>query len=106
MDVCVVWQAWLAPVLVSALCGSCQPLVGRTESPNDLLQKPRGPDADVGSLVDGVRVLRTLGLLPTHWQVTLSPGVSARLLAGTAGSWHLVAVLRDPRAHFRSLMVE
>lgn len=61
MDVCVVWQAWLAPVLVSALCGSCQPLVGRTESPNDLLQKPRGPDADVGSLVDGVRIRKPTG---------------------------------------------
>ena len=70
------------------------------------MQITRHPRASAGSLVDRVRVLRTLGLLPTHWQVTLSPGVTARLLAGTAGSWRLVAVLRDPRAHFRSLMVD
>ena len=61
MTMCVVWQAWLAPVLVSALCGSCQPLVGRPESQNDLLQKPRGPGADVGSLVDAVRIQKPTG---------------------------------------------
>ena len=70
------------------------------------MQNTRRPRASAGSLVDGVRVLRTLGLLPSHWQVKLSLGVSARLLAGTTGSWHLVAVLKDPRAHFRSLMVQ
>lgn len=51
----------VAPVLVSALCGSCQPLVGRPESQNDLLQKPRGPGADVGSLVDAVRIQKPTG---------------------------------------------
>lgn len=61
MNMCVLGQAWLTPVLVSALCGSCQPPVGRTESPNDLLQKPRGPGADVGSLVDGVRIQKPTG---------------------------------------------
>ena len=48
-----------------------------------------------------VRVLKTLGLLPTHWQVKPGPGVSARLLAGRAGSWSLVAGHRDLSAHFR-----
>ena len=66
MNMCVVWQAWLAPVLVSALCGSCQPPVFRTESPNDLLQKSRGPGADVDSLVGGVRVQKTTGRQSGH----------------------------------------
>ena len=33
-----------------------------------------------GSLVDRIRVLKTLGLLPTHWRVKTDPGVSAGLL--------------------------
>lgn len=41
--------------------------------------------ASTGSLVGRVRILKTLGLLPTHWQVKPTPGVSARLLAGRAG---------------------
>ena len=56
-----------------------------------------------GSLVGRFRVLKTVGLLPTHWQIKPDPGVSARLLAGKAGSWGLAAGSRDPKAHFRSL---
>ena len=63
-----------------------------------------GPRARVGSLVGGVKVLKTLGLLPTPWQVKSDPGVSARLLAGRAGSWNLAAGLRDSRARFKSLV--
>ena len=52
----------------------------------------------------GARVPKTLGLLPTHWQVKPDPGVSAGLLAGRAGSWSLFAWPRDPRTRFRSLV--
>lgn len=61
----------------------------------------RGPWPSAGSLVGRVKVLKTLGLLPTHWQVKPGPGVSARLLAGRAGSWSLAAGHRDLKAHFR-----
>ena len=50
------------------------------------MQNTRRPRASAGSLVDGVRVLRTLGLLPTHWQVKPAPRVTDRLLAGKADS--------------------
>ena len=62
------------------------------------------PVASAGSLVGGVRVQKTLGLLPTCWQVKPDPGVSAGLLAGRAGSWNLAAGPRDPGARFRSLV--
>ena len=55
-----------------------------------------GPGASAGSLVAGVRVPKTLGLLPTHWQVKPGSGVSAGLLVGRAGSWSLAAGPRDP----------
>ena len=42
-----------------------------------------------GSLVDGLRAPKTLGLLPTHWQVKPGPRVTARLLAGRAESWRV-----------------
>ena len=47
------------------------------------------PGASAASLVGGVRVPKTPGLLPTHWQVEPGPGVSARLLAVRAvpGVW-------------------
>ena len=61
-----------------------------------------GPRASAASLVGGVRVLKILGLLRTHWQVRPDPGVSAGPLADRAGSWSLAAGPRDPRAHFRS----
>ena len=67
------------------------------------MRSPRGPEASAGPLVGAVRVLKTLELLPTHWQVEPDPGISARLLAGTAGSWSLAAGLRGPRARFRLL---
>ena len=35
-----------------------------------------GPGANAVSLVGGVRVLKTLALLPTHWQMKPGPGVS------------------------------
>lgn len=62
----------------------------------------RGPGASTGSLVDGVRIPKALGPLPTHWQVGSDPGVSARLLEGRVGFWSLTAGPRTPRAHFRS----
>lgn len=36
-------------------------------------------------MVGRVGILKTPGLLPTHWQVKPTPGVSARPLAGRAG---------------------
>ena len=47
------------------------------------------PGVSTGSLLGRVRVLKTLGLLPTHWQVKPGPYVNAGLLAGRAGSWSL-----------------
>lgn len=61
------------------------------------------PRASAGSLVGRVRVLKTLGLLPTHWKVKPDLRVSARLLAGRTGSWSLAVGPRNPRACFRSL---
>ena len=61
------------------------------------------PRASAGSLVGGVRVPKTPGLLPTHWWVKPDPRVSAKLLAGRAGSWSLAAGPRDPRDCVRSL---
>lgn len=48
-----------------------------------------GPRASAGSLVGRIRVTKTLGLLPTYWQMKPVPGVRARLLAGRARSWSL-----------------
>ena len=62
-----------------------------------------GPGASAGSLVGRVRVPKTLGLLPTHWQVKPDPGVSASLMTGRAGSWSLASGPQDHRACFRSL---
>ena len=62
-----------------------------------------GPEASAGSLVGGVRVPKSLGRLPTHWQVKPDPGVSAGPPAGRARSWSLAAGPRDPRTPFRSL---
>ena len=45
-----------------------------------------GLGASAGSMVGGVRVPKTLGPLLTYWQVKPDPGISARLLAGRAGS--------------------
>ena len=66
---------------------------------------PGGPGASAGSLVGGVRVQKTLGLLPAHWWVKPGPRVSARLLAGRARSWSLAAGPRVPRASVRLLVV-
>ena len=57
-----------------------------------------GPRANAGSLVAGVRVLKTLGLCQ------LMAEVSARLLAGRASSCSMAAGPRDPRACFKSLV--
>ena len=57
-----------------------------------------GPRASAGSLVAGVRVLKTLGLCQ------LMAEVSAGLLAGRASSCSVAAGPRDPRACFRSLV--
>lgn len=62
----------------------------------------RGPGASTGSLVDGVRIPKTLELLHMHWQVGPDPGVSARLLEGRVGFWSPAAEPGIPRAHFRS----
>ena len=59
--------------------------------------------ASAGSLVGGVRVPKTLELLPTLWQMKPDPGVTAGLLAGRAGSQSLAVGPRDPRAYFRLL---
>ena len=59
-----------------------------------------GPGTSSGSLVGRVRVLKTLGLCPTPWQMKPDPGVNSGLLAGRAGSWSLTAGPRDPRACF------
>lgn len=48
------------------------------------------PRAIAGSLMGGVRILKTLALVPG-------------LLAGRAGYWSLAAGPRHPRAHFRLL---
>ena len=61
----------------------------------------RGPRDSAGSLVDGVKAPKTVGLLPTHWQVKPDPGVSTRLLIGRAGSWSLAAGLKDPKVPLR-----
>ena len=79
----------LSPVGCQALpcvdaAGSCLAGPGREAAGCRTLW---GPTASVGLLVSRVRVLKTLGLLPTHWQVKLDPGVSAGLLAGRAHSW-------------------
>ena len=66
---------------------------------------PVGPRATAGSLVSRVRVQKTSGLFPTHWWVKPGPGVSARLLAGRARSWSLVAGPRNPIAGVRLLVV-
>lgn len=62
----------------------------------------RGPGASTGSLVDGVRIPKTLGPLHMHWQVGPDPGVSARQLEGRVGFWSPAAESGTPRAHFRS----
>ena len=59
---------------------------------------PGGPRASAGSLMGEVRVQATLELLTPSWWVKPGPGVSARLLAGRAGSWSLAAGPRDLRA--------
>ena len=51
---------------------------------------PGGPRASAGSLVGGIRVQVTPGLLPTHWWVKPNPGASDSLMAGRDGSWGLV----------------
>ena len=53
------------------------------------MQSYMAPRASAGLLVGGVRVLKTLGLLPSHWQLKPDPGVSAGLLASRACSWSL-----------------
>ena len=70
------------------------------------MRNPRGPRASAGSLVGRASVPKPLGLLLTHWQVKLDPGVSATLVAGRAGFWSLSGGPRDPRTCFRSLMGE
>ena len=49
------------------------------------------PRVNAGSPVGRVRVPKTLGLWPTHWEVKPGPGVGARLQSGRAGSWGLAA---------------
>ena len=62
------------------------------------------PGASADSLVGRLRVQKAPGLLPTYWWVKPNSGVSARLVAGRAGSWSLVAEPRDPRAGVRWLV--
>ena len=57
-----------------------------------------GPRASAGSLVAGVRVLKTLGLCQ------LMAEVSAGLLAGKASSCSVASGPRDPRTYFRVLV--
>ena len=64
-----------------------------------------GPGASAGSLVGRFKVLKTLGLFPTHWQVKPDPGLSVSVVSDRASSWSLTAEPRDPRAHFISLCV-
>ena len=42
-----------------------------------LLQNPRESGGSAGSLLARVSILKTLGLLPTYWQVKPDPRVSA-----------------------------
>lgn len=64
-----------------------------------------GSGASAGSLVGTFRVLSTLGLLPTHWQVKLNPRVSVRLMVDRAIYHNLAAGPRDPIAYFKLLRV-
>lgn len=102
---CTQIKVWLASSLVGCQTLPCGNAAGCCLArPDDEVSGLGGPRATAGSLVGRVRVLKTLGLLPTHWQVKPGPGVSTRLLAGRAGSWSLAAGHRDLRAHFRPII--
>ena len=62
--------------------------------------------ASAGSLMCGVRVQQTPGLLHANWYVKPGPEVSAELLADRAGSWSLDVGPRDPRAGVRLLVAK
>ena len=68
------------------------------------MEPPGSPGASTGSLVGGVRVQKSPGLLPAHWWVKPSPGASASVLAGRAGSWGLVVGPKGPRASVRLIV--
>ena len=75
-----------------ALYSCCCLLFSGTWSQGSWLWNPKEPHrVSVGSLVGRVRVPKTLGLLPTDWQVKPDAGFGARLLSGRAGSWSQTA---------------
>ena len=80
------WWDWVMKPLTCGTAGPDQPI-----------------QASSGSLVGRLRVQKSLGLLPVHLWVKPGLRVSARLLAGKAGSWSLVAGPRDPRAGVKFL---
>ena len=101
-----VWEACLALGLVGCqalpwarAAGCCLGGSGHEVTGCGIL---RGPGASTGSLVDGVRIPKTLGPLHMHWQVGPDPGDSARLLEGKVGFRSPAAEPRIPRVHFRS----
>ena len=102
-----VWWAWLAPCLVGCQALPCEDAAGCCLAGPGHKMAGCGilgaSGASAGSLVGRVRVLKSLGLIPNHWQVKPDPGVNVKLLAGRACFWHLNAEPRDPRACFRYL---
>lgn len=90
LTMCMIWWALLALSLVGCLpCtdtgGCCLVRPGHGVAGGRTLGSPR---ASVGSLGVGVKVPKTLVLLPTPWQVQPDPGISAGLQSGRAGSWN------------------
>ena len=87
----------------AALCGCCWLLFSGAWYKATGCRTLGGPEASADSVMGKVRVPKTLGPLPTYWQVEPNSGISARPLAGRAASWSYAAGFRDPRACFRSL---
>ena len=105
---CVVWWAWLAPSLVgcpalswadAAGCRLVRP--GQELAGCGILGDPR---VNAGSPVGRVRVPKTLGLWPTHWEVSQVLGLvpDYRQAELVPGVW-----LQDQgsQSSFRSLLV-
>ena len=95
---------WLGWFMGPALCECCWLLVSGAWSQGSRLE----PQGAVGLMLahwwteSGSR--RLWGCCPLHWWVKPGPGISARLLAGRAGSWSLATGPRGPRAGVRSLL--
>ena len=61
-----------------------------------------GQRASASSLVGRVRVLKTLGLLSTHWRVKQDLGLMLDYWDKDPIPESLIAVPKDPRVHFKS----